>query len=152
MTALDQPWLHELVTVLSAPTVALSEAGGQIRPRGAQGVLHADVRVLSEAVLTVDGAEPAPAGGGPVSAVAARFVAVPRAHGDDIVDPTVRVIRVRTVAPGEVRESLTVISDADAGVSASLALTVAADLAGLAEIKGSRDGSGPVALAPRECH
>ena len=51
MSALDQPWLHDLVTVLSAPTVVLSEAGGQIRDgRNAQGVLHADVRVLCAAV------------------------------------------------------------------------------------------------------
>lgn len=27
----EQPWLHDLVTVLSAPTVALSDSAGQIR-------------------------------------------------------------------------------------------------------------------------
>ena len=56
MSALDQPWLHDLVTVLSAPTVMLSEPSGQVRDGGsAEGVLHADVRVLSLAVLTVGG-------------------------------------------------------------------------------------------------
>jgi len=106
MAAVDQPWLHELVTVLSAPTVALSDPSGQIRPGGAQGVMHADVRVLSEAVLDVDGAEPAPVSGGLLGARTARFIAVPRALGDDIADPTVRVERERTVLPGEVRERL----------------------------------------------
>lgn len=145
MSALDQPWLHELVTVLSAPTVALSEHGGQIRPEGAQGVLHADVRVLSQATLEVDGAEPAPVSGGLLGAGRASFTAVPRAKGDDIVDPTVLVERERTVLPGEVRESIRVVSRADAGVQADLTLSVAADLAGLAEIKSASADGAPAA-------
>ncbi|HXT91349.1 MAG TPA: glycogen debranching N-terminal domain-containing protein [Trebonia sp.] len=140
MAAFDQPWLHELVTVLSAPTVALSDSAGQIRPAGAHGVLHADVRVLSAAVLDVDGREPALVSSGLLGARTARFVAVPRELGDGIVDPTVRVERERTVLPGEVREVLRVISAADAGVDAVLTLTVAADLADLANIKDGRPG------------
>jgi hypothetical protein len=140
MSALDQPWLHDLVTVLSAPTVVLSEPSGQIRAGGAQGALHADVRVLSQAVLEVGGAEPAPVSGGLMDARTARFVSVPRALGDDTVDPTVRVERQRTVAPGEISERIAVISHADAGVSTELALTVAADLAGLAAIKAGCAG------------
>ena len=74
MSALDQPWLHDLVTVLSAPTVVLSEPSGQIRDgRNAEGVLHADVRVLSREVLTVGGAEPAPLGSGLAGARSAWF-------------------------------------------------------------------------------
>jgi len=140
MAAFDQPWLHELVTVLSAPTVALSDSAGQIRPAGAHGVLHADVRVLSAAVLDVDGREPALVSSGLIGARTARFVAVPRELGDGIVDPTVRVERERTVLPGEVREVLRVISAADVGVDAVPTLTVAADLAGLADIKDGRPG------------
>jgi hypothetical protein len=149
MLALNRPpWLHELVTVLSAPTVALSEHGGQIRPGGAQGVLHADLRVLSQAVLEVDGVEPTPVSGGPLNARTARFIAVPRALGDDIADPTVRVERERTIAPGEVRELIRVVSFTDAGVDAELTLTVAADLAGLAEIKNARADGKPVPIEP----
>jgi glycogen debranching enzyme len=147
MSALDQPWLHELVTVLSAPTVALSDHGGQIRPEGAQGVLHADVRVLSQAVLEVDGVEPTPISGGLLDGGGARFISVPRALGTaDIVDPTVRVERERTVTPGEIRESIRVVSCADTGVDASLTLTVAADLADLAQIKSAFGGGAPVAV------
>jgi hypothetical protein len=149
MSALDQPWLHDLVTVLSAPTVVLSERGGQIRDdAGAQGVLHADVRVLSRAVLEIGGAEPTPVGTGLESARSAWFVAVPRALGDDTtVDPTIRIERQRTVAPGEVSERIRVVSYADSGVDTDLVLTVAADLAGLAEIKSARAGR-PVPLTP----
>jgi hypothetical protein len=147
MSALDQPWLHDLVTVLSAPTVMLSEPSGQIRDGGnAEGVLHADVRVLSLAVLTVGGTEPAPISGGLDGARSAWFAAVPRALGDDIVDPTVQVVRERTVAPGEVSERIRVVSFADSGIDTELVLTVAADLARLGEVKAARAGQ-PVPMS-----
>src|SRR3984885_15885219 len=146
MSALDQPWLHDLVTVLSAPTVMLSEPSGQVRDGGsAEGVLHADVRVLSRAVLTVGGTEPAPIGSGLDGGRSAWFVAVPRALGDDIVDPTVRIERERTVAPGEVSERIRVVSFADSGVHTDLVLSIAADLASLSDIKATRAGQ-PVPL------
>jgi glycogen debranching enzyme len=139
MSALDQPWLHDLVTVLSAPTVVLSESSGQIRARGAQGALHADIRVLSQAVLRVGGVEPTPVSGGLLGARTARFVSVARALGDDgTVDPTVQIERERTVAPGEVSERITIVCHADAGVATDLTLAVAADLATMADIKASR--------------
>jgi glycogen debranching enzyme len=138
MTALDQPWLHDLVTVLSAPTVALSDGSGQIRAGGAAGALHADVRVLSQAVLEVGGTEPAPVGGGLIGARTARFAGVARALGDDIVDPTVLVERERTIAPGEVRERIRVVSSADSGVATEVRLTLAADMASLADIKAGK--------------
>ena len=148
MSALDQPWLHDLVTVLSAPTVVLSEASGQIRADGAQGALHADVRVLSQAVLTVGGTEPAQVGGGITGARTAEFISVARALGDvTIVDPTVRVERTRTVAPGEVRERIVVRCFADGGVDTDLTVTLAADMAALADIKGSRVRDGRAGLA-----
>ncbi|MDR0345098.1 MAG: amylo-alpha-1,6-glucosidase, partial [Nocardiopsaceae bacterium] len=132
------------MTVLSAPTVALSEHGGQIRPDGAQGVLHADVRVLSQAVLALDGAEPVPVSDGMLDSQTARFAAVPRALGDGIVDPTVRVERTRSVTAGEVSESIRVVSFADSGVATGLTLAVAADLADLADINSGRTAAAPV--------
>lgn len=142
----DQPWLHDLVTVLSAPTAALSEAGGQIRPGGAQGVLHADRRVLSTAVLEVAGTEPVPVSGGLLDAGAALFIAVPRALGDDIADPTVWVEREREVTAGRVRERVRLVSVADSGVATEVVLRVAADLAAVGEIKAGRAG-GPAEIA-----
>jgi glycogen debranching enzyme len=138
MSALDQPWLHELVTALSAPTVVLSESSGQIRALGAQGVLHADVRVLSAAVLTVGGVEPSPVSGGITGAQTASFTGVARALGDDwTVDPTVQVDRERIVTAGEVSERIRLISFSDSPVETVLSLTVAADLAGLPQIKSA---------------
>jgi len=148
MSALDQPWLHELVTALSAPTAVLSESSGQIRALGAQGVLHADIRVLSAAVLTVGGAEPSAVSGGITGARTARFTAVARALGDDwTVDPTVQVDRERIVTPGEVSERIRLISFSDSPVQTVLALTVAADMAGLPQIKSAHPAA-PVLLRP----
>ena len=53
-----QPFLHDLVTVLAAPTQVLSARDGSLDGTGratAEGVLHADVRVLSRVSVEVDG-------------------------------------------------------------------------------------------------
>ena len=149
MSASYQPWLHDLVTVLSAPTVVLSEPSGQIRADGAQGVLHADVRVLSQAVLEVGGREPTPLSCGLLDARTARFVSAARPLGGDGTDPTVQVERERTVAPGEISERITLTCYADSGVSTELALTVAADLANLADINADRVATGPAPARPQ---
>lgn len=133
-----QPWLHELVTVLSAPTVVLSERSGQIRPGGAHGALHADTRVLSMAVLEVGGTEPTPAGEGRRGAGAAQFTAVPRALGDRIPDPTVWLERHREVTPGRVTERIRLVSAARSELVTEVVLRVAADLATISEVKAGR--------------
>ncbi|MBO0810386.1 MAG: amylo-alpha-1,6-glucosidase, partial [Actinobacteria bacterium] len=135
-----QPWLHELLTVVGAPTVVLSEPGGQVRPGGAQGVLHADIRVLSQAVLEVAGAEPVPVGGGLLGAGTALFLSVPRNLGDGGADPAVRLERRREVTAGRVRERIRLISASGSAVGAPVALRVAADLAGIGDIKSGRAG------------
>jgi glycogen debranching enzyme len=140
MSSHDQPWLHELVTVLSAPTAVLSEPGGQIRPGSAQGALHADRRVLSQAVLEVGGAEPVPVSGGLLGAQAALFIGVPRGLGDEGPDPTVRVERERSVTPGRIAERIRLICATDAGVATELVLRVAADLAPLGRIRAGLGG------------
>jgi glycogen debranching enzyme len=142
-----QPWLHELVTVLSAPTAVLSEGGGQIRAGGTQGILHADTRVLSAAVLEVGGTEPVPVGGGLLGAGQARFTAVPRDLGDDIPDPTVWVEREREVTPGRVRERIRLVCAADTGLDTEVVLRVSADLAGIGDIKAGGAGGPAAAIA-----
>jgi glycogen debranching enzyme len=137
-----QPWLHELVATLQAPTVALSDADGQIRA-GTEGVLHADVRVLSSAVLSIDGAPPERVAGGIAEGSDGRFTGLVRSLGDGGADPTVRIERVRHVSPGEVTEEIQVISYAQSGVTTEVTLDLAADLARVEAIKSGRaDGAG----------
>ena len=56
------PHLQDLAVAVAAPTVCLTGPDGQLRGTGAQGVICGDVRVLTRAVVTLDGAEPVPAG------------------------------------------------------------------------------------------
>ncbi len=156
MSGHHQPWLHELVTVLSAPTAVLSEPSGQIRPGGAQGALHADCRVLSQAVLEVAGTEPAPVSSGLLGAGTALFVAIPRGLAGDDPDPTVRVEREREVTPGRVAERIRLICVADRGVSADIVLRVSSDLASIGQIRAGLAGQpaaiGPAAAGPAGAH
>jgi len=134
-----QPWLHDLTTVLSAPTMMLSEPGGQLRRSGAQGALHADSRVLCQAVLEVAGAEPAPVSSS-LAAATALFTAIPRDLAGDGPDPVVWLTRKRTVSPGSVHELLRLTAARHIDVVVPVTLRVAADLAMLADIKAGRPG------------
>jgi glycogen debranching enzyme len=151
MAGSRQPWLHELVTAVRAPTCVLSERSGQIRADGAQGVLHADARALSMAVLALAGAEPVPLSCGLLDADRALFIGLARGLGDDGPDPAVRVERERTVSPGHLSERITISSAAAAPVEAELTLRVAADLASIGEIKaGHAREPVPVTAGPGE--
>src|SRR5215469_9847827 len=100
-----QPWLHNLTTVLSAPTMVLSEPGGQLRWSGAQGAFHADSRVLCQAVLEVAGAEPAPVSSSLLaSARSALFTAIPREIAGNGPDPVVWLTRDFFLSPGRPHE------------------------------------------------
>lgn len=133
-----QPMLHDLVPAVAGPTAALSGADGQIRPSGVQGVFHADARVLSAAVLRLDGQEPSPVGHAPGDAGTTTFVSVARWLGDEMADPTVRVSRVRRVRPGVVEEEITVISSATVPVSTTVTVEVTSDLAPIEAVKSGR--------------
>ena len=55
-----QPFLHDLVSQVAAPTQVWSAADGQVVPRddgaaGVVGLLHGDVRLLCGLEVTVDG-------------------------------------------------------------------------------------------------
>ncbi|MEV6372180.1 amylo-alpha-1,6-glucosidase [Micromonospora musae] len=130
-----QPLLHELVGVVLAPTSALGDAAGQIRPTGVQGVFHADARVLSRAELRVDGREPESLARGSVGPHAVRFVGLTRWLGDPGPDPTVRVERLRRVSPGGLTEEIQVVSTASVPVRAVVSVELACDLAPIEVVK-----------------
>lgn len=134
-----QPLLHDLVCCVQAPTVALCGPDGQVRASGAQGVLHGDFRVLAQAVLLVDGAEPEPIGGGADRGAVARFTYLVRSQGDPGADPTVRVNRVRTVGAGEVEERVEVVSTAHIPVRVDVRVTLAAERTPIDHIKDDRE-------------
>lgn len=141
-----QPFLHDLVSVIAAPTQVWSSQRGDVRATmaepGVQGVLHADVRVLSRIEVAVDG-QPgehiATATAGP----SATFTQLLRHLTRGLAatpDPAVRVDRVRRVRPGVVTEQLTISSRLPVAVTVDLTVTFGSDFASLEVIRRG-DGS-----------
>jgi len=130
-----QPALHELLIAARAPTVALSGRDGQLRGTGAHGVFHGDIRVLSTAVLTVDGREPESIAAATGDVGTVWCAGLVRDAGDDGPDPTIRVDRDRRVLPGAVTETLRITSTASQVAHLQVELRVAADLAPVDEVK-----------------
>ena len=138
-----QPYLHELVTVVAAPGLALSDRDGQLTGEGATGIYLADRRVLSRLVVGVDGREPAPVRGQALQTATARFVGVVRHLGDPGPDPTVFVERQRTVSPGGLRETIRLVSRAREPLTCTVNLELDADLADVREVKAGRPTAMP---------
>jgi glycogen debranching enzyme len=133
-----QPLLHDLLAAMTAPTQAWSGRDGQVRRLGAHGIYHGDVRVLSQAVLRVDGHEPEVISSGPAGPGAVEVIALVRGVDEPGADPTVRLRRVRTVAPGSVHEVLELTPATVAPVRVPLALHLACDLADMEQVKSGR--------------
>ena len=139
-----QPFLHDLVCLLAAPTQVWSARNGNIGPDesggGAQGVLHADVRLFSRVEVVIDGAP-----GEHIATVAEgrelTFVSLLRHVGTDqaqLPDPQVRLDRVRRVTPGRVLEQLTISSQLRVDVEVELSVRFATDLMSIELIKAGR--------------
>ena len=132
--AAGQPYLHDLISAVGAPAMALSGPDGQIRPGGAQGIYVNDVRAISELVLTVGGQQPVPLGhdrqGGHVS----RFHSVIR-MGQPEVDPRLFVTRERRLEGHGAVETFTFKSYAPPQFVRRLELKLSCDLAGIGAVK-----------------
>ncbi|PZG24238.1 amylo-alpha-1,6-glucosidase [Micromonospora craterilacus] len=130
-----QPLLHDLVGVVLAPTSALGDPAGQIRPLGVQGVFHADSRVLSRAELRIDDREAEAIGHAPVTAHATRFVGLARWLGDPGADPTIRVERTRRLDQHGLTEEIRLVSTAAVPVQATVTVDLGCDLAPIERVK-----------------
>ncbi|WP_415855931.1 glycogen debranching N-terminal domain-containing protein, partial [Sinomonas sp. G460-2] len=134
-----QPFLHDLELVFRAPTQAWSDRDGQIRAGDSgqatvQGVMHSDVRVLSEAVLEVAGKEPEPAGSWHDGA-ALVLVGLPRNVDGPGADPTTRLTRTRRVEAGSMQEEIEFSCATGGPVTAEVTVRLAADLVPMEAVK-----------------
>jgi hypothetical protein len=136
-----QPYVHDLATVFAAPTQVLSRRDGGIAAPAdapsAQGVIHADVRVLSQVTVTVDG-QPGEHLATEMWAAEAIFTSVLPHVGAGLGatnDPQVRLDRRRTAKPGLVTETLTLSSVLPADVDVLIAVEFATDAAPIATIR-----------------
>ncbi|GAA2271398.1 glycogen debranching N-terminal domain-containing protein [Glycomyces scopariae] len=129
-----QPFLHDAVIALHAPTQAWS------RPDGAMtapidGLFHGDRRFARGLRIEVEGEAPEAIASHGRGARAVGFDAVLRGLDDGTPDPHLRLARERTVGDGVLDEAVTVASVVDRAVSGVLRLVVEPDFAPLQEVK-----------------
>jgi glycogen debranching enzyme len=133
--------LHDLMTAVAAPWVALSPRSGQLSGTGAEGVYALDRRVLSVLRVTVDDLPPEPLHVDEPGAATHRYTAAVAGLGDQGHDPTVLLGRRREVDGAGLTETITLTSHARAAVDCRLAIELGTDLAGTAAIRsGAADG------------
>src|SRR5262245_43299436 len=114
-----QPYLHEHLTCVAAPSTWLSRASGQVVD-GVDGLYVDDRRLLSRLVVTVDGRQPEPLSARMTGAHSAEFLAVLRELGDGGPDPTVTLRRRRVTGPDGGTEEITIFNRARVEVSGVL--------------------------------
>ncbi|WP_210507765.1 glycogen debranching N-terminal domain-containing protein [Naasia sp. SYSU D00057] len=152
MTAGLQPLLHDAVVVLAAPSQAWGDRGGDIAVGGIAGFYDGDRRILSELIVTVDGASPEPIATATPSASEAEFVGLLRLLDDESTDPRLRLLRLRTVAPGSLTERLLLESTLEHDVDTTVVASISSDLATMHAVKAGlgADEAPPTLLAHAE--
>ena len=139
MTAGRQPFLHDQVVLVSAPTMAICPPSGQLDGTGAGGLYTADRRVLSVLRVQVGGAEPEPIHDELVGANGARFVAVLRGVEAPTPDVVLRLERRRVIddtAAGQVlTETLMFANAGVAPVDVTATIRLGCDFADVASVK-----------------
>ncbi|MBG6224557.1 hypothetical protein IWX63_001116 [Arthrobacter sp. CAN_A2] len=138
-----QPFLHDLTGVFSAPIQAWSDPHGQIRATGAQGIHCGDDRVISRAVLTVDGTEPEWVSAQVRSARRVDFLAMVRIENAG-ADPLVQLTRTRTASAEGVREVLRIESALDEPLTVALACSLTADSTPMEKVKSGQGPGAPL--------
>lgn len=146
-----QPFLHDLVTTFAAPTQVLSSRDGDIvsstETPSAQGILHADVRVVGDLRVTVSG-RPGEHIATEMGSTSARFSSLLRHLGTDApraADPQLRLDRHRSVSPGLVAEELSITSVRDTDIDLVVQVSLVSDKSSVSTIK-SGGSSHPVTL------
>ncbi|MEU3188158.1 glycogen debranching N-terminal domain-containing protein [Streptomyces sp. NPDC006923] len=129
-----QPFLHDAVVTLYAPSFAVSRPDGQITG-GADGFYHGDSRALARLTVEADGITIAPAHGALDGADRAAFRGVLRGLGEETPDPAVTLYRRRHVTPGHLEETLEVGNAGRRHVRARLIVTAVTDLAPMERVK-----------------
>ncbi|WP_035776250.1 glycogen debranching N-terminal domain-containing protein [Arthrobacter sp. H5] len=104
-----QPFLHNLTGVFSAPVQAWADPQGQIRGVGAQGIHCGDDRVISDAVLTVNGVEPEWVSTQVRSASQVDYLYFVRIQSP-VADPLMYLTRTRTADANGISESIRIES------------------------------------------
>lgn len=145
-----QPFLHDAVVTLHAPSLVISRADGQVG-EGADGFYHGDRRALSRLVVAVEDIPLAFVTGGLRGADRAEFRSVLRGLGEVTPDPAVALRRRRSTMAGRFEERLEVTNAGNQQVGFRLTVTAGSDLATVDQVKsGQFPGEVPPQAADTE--
>ncbi|POX48929.1 glycogen debranching N-terminal domain-containing protein [Streptomyces sp. Ru72] len=132
-----QPFLHDAVVTLHAPSFVISRADGQVTG-GADGFFHGDSRALARLTVAAAGIPLAPVSGGLQGADRAGFRAVFRGLGEVTEDPVVALHRRRSVVSGRLEETFEVTNSGAQPVRFRLTVEAATDLASMDRVKSGQ--------------
>ncbi|WP_445526671.1 amylo-alpha-1,6-glucosidase [Streptomyces cyslabdanicus] len=132
-----QPFLHDAVVTLYAPSFVISRPDGAL-DGGADGFFHGDRRALSQLTVAADGIPLVPVGHGLRGADRADFRSILRGLGEVTPDPAVALHRRRTTTSGGLEEVLEVTNAGTRTVRFRLTVTAGTDLATMEEVKSGR--------------
>ncbi|MEU6848927.1 glycogen debranching N-terminal domain-containing protein [Actinacidiphila alni] len=138
--------LHELVTLLRAPSVCLGSRDGQIRAAGLDGFYTDDYRVLAGLEVEVADAVAEPVGCRLRSPSSAVFTSRVRLAGDTGADPSVVLHRFRSVGEDGLKERLELVNYGADPVRVTLRVRARTDLAPVHVVRGGRQ---PPYVEPR---
>jgi hypothetical protein len=142
-----QPFLHDLITVLATPTQMLSQRTGEIEAfsdrQTVQGLIHADVRILSELVVKVNGHPGEHLATTFQDANRVQFTFLLPTVASDIVspDPQLRMDCFRGIEPGQLSETLVISSQLPRSTEVDVAVELSCDFARLDVIKAGQPTS-----------
>ncbi len=147
VAAPTQLWLDpdgRLAGEVTPPGANLPGAGDPADPAGFTGLLHGDTRMLSRALVRVNGLEPEPATVETEPGGVLRVRGLVRGIPGPTEDPAVELLQTWTVTPGVVRHSLQLRTSLDS-LDVEIDVELAADFTDMADIRLSRfrDASGP---------
>lgn len=132
-----QPFLHDAVVTLHAPSLVISRADGQLST-GADGFYHGDRRALSRLTVTAEGIALVPVHGGLRGADRAGFQAILRGLGEVTPDPAVALHRRRRTADGRLEEVFEVTNSGSEHVRFRLTVRGGTDLATMEQVKSGQ--------------
>jgi N-terminal domain of (some) glycogen debranching enzymes/Amylo-alpha-1,6-glucosidase len=136
-----QPYLHDLITILAAPTQMLSQRTGEIAAfhdrQTVQGLIHADVRILSELAVSVNGQQGEHLATTFHDANRAQFTFVLPTVAVDLfsADPQLRLDCFRRVEAGQLNETLVINSQLPEAIEVDVEVELSCDSARLNVIK-----------------
>ncbi len=133
-----QPLIHDGVVALRAPTQVWSTTDGEMGAHPIDGIYHGDVRHIRGLRLRCDAAEAEWISVAPRGASRVVFGGLLRALDDPSPDPKVRIGRDRHVEDAVVRDTMTVVSNVDHDVEATLSVRFVPDFSPLQEIKAGQ--------------